>query len=445
MANIVVMPKLGLTMTEGVIAKWYKNVGDRVEKGETLFEVTTDKLTNEIESEYSGVVLKLCAEEGDSIPCTDPVAYIGEAGEQIKGTGITADEDVKDEEKIIEVEKSETAVKTKREKGSYVLASPLAKKMAREKSYDLAHIEGTGPNGRIVAKDVENYTTGKNVKISPTAAKIAKEFDVDVEALYQGERLMKSDILDSMKPTEISKSEIEILNVDAAQVEETMKLTPMRKTIASRMSESWSTSPRVTYNKPIDTTAMKELRSKIGPTLKDSGIKLTFNHILMKVCAKVLMEMPTINASLSGDTLILHPHANIGLAVGLDSGLLVPNVKNCDMKSLSQIAVETERCIAAARDGKLTMDDLVGGTFTITNLGAYGVSTFSPIINQPELAILGVGAIADTPVVVNGEIVIRPMMNLSLTADHRIIDGLLAAKFLKRITEYLENPYMLLV
>lgn len=445
MANIVVMPKLGLTMTEGVIAKWYKNVGDRIEKGETLFEVTTDKLTNEIESDYSGIVLKLCAEEGDSIPCTDPVAFIGEAGEEIKDTDIKAAENIKDEEKIIEVEKLENAGKTTREKGSYVLASPLAKKMAREKGYDLSDIEGTGPNGRVIAKDVENYVPGKNIKISPTAAKIAKEFDVDVEALYHGERLMKSDILNSMKPSKTSESEAQVQNVNADQPEETIKLTPMRKTIASRMSESWSTSPRVTYNKPIDTTEMKELRSKIGPMLKESGIKLTFNHILMKVCAKVLMEMPTINASLTSDTLILHPHANIGLAVGLDTGLLVPNIKNCDTKSLSEIAGETERCIAAARDGKLTMDDLVGGTFTITNLGAYGIATFSPIINQPELAILGVGAIVDTPVVINGEIAIRPIMNLSLTADHRIIDGLLAAKFLKRITEYLENPYMLLV
>lgn len=438
MANIVAMPKLGLTMTEGVIAKWYKKVGDTIQEGETLFEVATDKLTNEIESDYSGVVLKLCAEEGDSIPCTEPVAYIGEAGEAIEeAASAVKAEEVKAEEKTAAVEKSVASGKSKREKGNYVFASPLAKKMATEKGYDLADIEGTGPNGRVVAKDVENYVAGSNVKMSPTAAKIAKEFGVNAEALYHGDRLMKADILGSMNAVKAPEAEV--------QAEKIVKLTPMRKTIASRMSDSWTTSPRVTYNRPVDMTAMKELRSKLNPVLKEQGVKISFNHILMKVCAKVLSEMPTINASLAGDMLTLHPHVNMGLAVGLDTGLLVPNLKNCETKSLSEIAVETEKLIVATRNGKLTMDDMTGGTFTITNLGAYGISTFSPIINQPELAILGVNAIVETPVVVNGEIVIRPLMNLSLTADHRVIDGLLAAKFLKRVAEYMENPYMLLV
>ena len=437
MANIVAMPKLGLTMTEGTITKWYKNVGDTIQKGDILFEVATDKLTNEIESDYSGVVLKLCAEEGDSIPCTEPVAYIGAAGEKIEDNVEVVTQDVKANEKATEVEKLKTSVKTKREKDTYVLASPFAKKLAAEKGFDITDIEGTGPNGRVVAKDVENYEPGSTVKMSATAAKMAKEFGIDAEALYHGERLMKADILGSINSVKTPEAEV--------QTEKTVKLTPMRKTIASHMSESWTISPRVTYNRPVDTTAMKDFRSKLNPVLKEKGVKISFNHILMKVCAKVLLEMPTINASLTEDILTLHPHVNMGLAVGLDTGLLVPNLKNCDTKSLSEIAVETEKLISAARDGKLTMDDMMGGTFTITNLGAYGISSFSPIINQPELAILGVNAIVETPVVVNGEIVIKPLMNLSLTADHRVIDGLLAAKFLQRVAEYLENPYMLLV
>jgi pyruvate dehydrogenase E2 component (dihydrolipoamide acetyltransferase) len=165
----------------------------------------------------------------------------------------------------------------------------------------------------------------------------------------------------------------------------------------------------------------------------------------MKVCAQALLEFPHINGSLVDDTLILHPHAHIGLAIGLDSGLLVPNVKNCDRKSLSQIAEETEKLITEAKTGRTNMDDLVGGTFTLSNLGAYGITSFSPIINQPELAILGIDAMIDTPVVIGGQITIAPMMNLSLTADHRIIDGALAAQFLQRIGEYLENPALLLV
>ncbi len=190
---------------------------------------------------------------------------------------------------------------------------------------------------------------------------------------------------------------------------------------------------------------MSDFRAKVNPMLKEQGIKISFNHILMKACAKVLMEMPSINASLAGDMLTIHPAANIGLAVGLDAGLVVPNVKNCDAKSLSEIAALTDKLVAAARDNKLTMEDMTGGTFTITNLGAYGITSFSPIINQPELAILGVNAIVDTPVVVEGQIVIKPMMNLSLTADHRIVDGVLAAKFLQKLTLYLENPCMLLL
>lgn len=190
---------------------------------------------------------------------------------------------------------------------------------------------------------------------------------------------------------------------------------------------------------------MKELRSRLKDTLKEQGIKLTFNHILMKVAAQTLMEFPDVNASFADNMLTRHRHANVGLAVAKGDGLIVPNVKSCDTKSLAQIAKETEALIEATRSGKLSMEDMTGGTFTISSLGPYGITSFSPIINQPELAILGVCDMVDTPVVRNGEIVIRPMMNLSLTADHRVIDGVMAAKFLKRMAELLENPYLLLI
>jgi pyruvate dehydrogenase E2 component (dihydrolipoamide acetyltransferase) len=223
------------------------------------------------------------------------------------------------------------------------------------------------------------------------------------------------------------------------------KVSPLRRSIAANMAESWHTAPRVTYTRPVEATAMKDLRAKLKDGLKAKGIKLTYNHILMLVVTRALTEFPDINSSFADNMLTHHPHVNIGLAVAKGDGLIVPNVKNAETKSLEEIAVETERLIADTRDGKVQMEDITGGTFTISSLGPYGITSFSPIINQPELGILGVCDMVDTPVVRDGQIVIRTMMNLSLTADHRVVDGVMASKFLKRIAELLENPYMLLV
>jgi pyruvate dehydrogenase E2 component (dihydrolipoamide acetyltransferase) len=424
MAKIVIMPKLGLTMTEGTIVKWNKKEGEAVAAGEVLLEIATDKLTNEVEAVESGIVRKILAQEDETIECLKPIAIIAALGEDISA--------ILEEAEIAPEKPAESA---NVEPEGRVIAAPAAKKLALENGIDISLITGTGPNGRIVSKDVEDYIENEKtrIKVSPVAAKIAQELNVNLEEIGKEGRLMKADVLGYADKGA------------AAKAEETVKLSQMRKTIASHMSSSWATSPRVTFNIPVDTTAMQELRTKVNPMLKEHGIKISFNHILMKVCAKLLMEMPLINASLSGDMLTLHPAANIGLAVGLNEGLVVPNVKNCDAKSLSEIAVETDKLVAAARENKLKMEDMTGGTFTITNLGAYGITSFSPIINQPELAILGVNAIVDTPVVEYGLIVIKPMMNLSLTADHRIVDGVLAAKFLQRLTLYLENPCMLLI
>ena len=210
------------------------------------------------------------------------------------------------------------------------------------------------------------------------------------------------------------------------------------------MVNSWQTSPRVTFTYAVDVTAMKELRARLKDSLQEQGVRLTYNHILMKVAARALTEFPDINASFADNMLTCHRHVNMGLAVARGDGLIVPNVKNADTKSLTEIARETERLIEAARSGRISMEDMTGGTFTISSLGPYGVRNFSPIINQPELAILGVCDMVDTPVARNGEIVIRPMMNLCLTADHRVVDGVMACKFMKRVVELLENPCLLL-
>ncbi len=438
MLTEVLMPKLGLTMTEGTIEEWKFKEGDAVKKGDILFSVSTDKLTNDIECDADGVLLKILVGEGDTGECKSVIAYIGEPGDIPPAAPSQKAAPVKEETKAA------PAAPVKREAGAYVLASPRAKKLAKEKGYDLEKILGTGPNGVILAKDVENFVAG--LKTSPMAAKLAAEYGVDLNTLDVNGRIMKADVLAAGKEAAAGKVAAVAAAVEAEGNDlSPVKVDPLRRSIAANMTASWTTSPRVTYTSPVDATEMKKLREGLKDILKEQGVKLTYNHILMKVVAQALMEFPDVNASFADNMLTRHKHANVGLAVAKGDGLLVPNVKCVDVKSLKEIAQETENLIDATRAGKLAMEDMTGGTFTISSLGPYGITSFSPIINQPELAILGVCDIVDTPVVRDGEIVIRPMMNLSLTADHRVVDGVMAGKFLKRVAELLENPYLLLV
>ena len=453
MAQEVLMPKLGLTMTEGTIEEWKYKEGDSVKKGDILFSVATDKLTNDVEAEADGVLLKILLPEGETAPCKAVIAYIGESGEVIAAGGASTESTA-----VQAPASSAAAVPTKtpavtRDPGAPVLASPAAKKLAKEKGVDLALIAGTGPKGRITLEDVEAYLTAPKadesaaeVKTSPLAAKLAEELGVDVSKIQTDGRVMKADVLTAAgvctaAPAAEAAPAISTGGNDEAPV----KVNPLRRSIAANMTNSWHTSPRVTYTFAVDVTSMKALRAKLKDSLKEQGIKLTYNHILMKVVAKALMEFPDVNASFADNMLTRHKHVNMGLAVAKGDGLIVPNVKNADSKSLAEIAKETEALIEATRSGKIDMKDMTGGTFTITSLGPYGVRSFSPIINQPELAILGVCDIVDTPIVCNGEIVIRPMMNLCLTADHRVVDGVMASKFMKRVVELLENLYLLLI
>lgn len=453
MAQEVLMPKLGLTMTEGTIEEWKYKEGDSVKKGDILFSVATDKLTNDVEAEADGVLLKILLPEGETAPCKAVIAYIGEAGEVIAaGNASTESTAAQAPASSAAAVPAKTPAVT-RDPGAPVLASPAAKKLAKEKGVDLALIAGTGPKGRITLEDVEAYLTAPKandpsaeVKTSPLAAKLAEELGVDVSKIQTDGRVMKADVLTAAGVCTAAPAAEAAPAIAAGDNDEApVKVNPLRRSIAANMSNSWHTSPRVTYTFAVDVTAMKALRAKLKDSLKEQGIKLTYNHILMKVVAKALMEFPDVNASFADNMLTRHKHVNMGLAVAKGDGLIVPNVKNADSKSLAEIAKETEALIEATRSGKIDMKDMTGGTFTISSLGPYGVRSFSPIINQPELAILGVCDIVDTPVVRNGEIVIRPMMNLCLTADHRVVDGVMASKFMKRVVELLENLYLLLI
>lgn len=453
MAQEVLMPKLGLTMTEGTIEEWKYKEGDSVKKGDVLFSVATDKLTNDVEAEADGVLLKILLPEGETAPCKAVIAYIGEAGEVIAEGGASAESTAAQAPASSAAAVPAKAPAATRDPGTPVLASPAAKKLAKEKGVDLALVAGTGPKGRITLEDVEAYITAPKadepaaeVKTSPLAAKIAEELGVDVSKIQTDGRVMKADVLAAAGVCTAAPAAEAAPAISASDNDEPpVKVNPLRRSIAANMANSWHTSPRVTYTFAVDVTAMKALRAKLKDSLKEQGIKLTYNHILMKVVAKALMEFPDVNASFADNMLTRHKHVNMGLAVAKGDGLIVPNVKNADSKSLAEIAKETEALIEATRSGKIDMKDMTGGTFTISSLGPYGVRSFSPIINQPELAILGVCDIVDTPIVCNGEIVIRPMMNLCLTADHRVVDGVMASKFMKRVVELLENLYLLLI
>ena len=434
MAYEILMPKLGLTMTEGTVEEWKFREGDYVKKGDALFSVSTDKLTNDVESEAEGVLLKILLPAGETAPCKAVVGYLGQEGESVPG-GAKPDEGTA-------APQTETAPAAKpayeRRSGEPVIASPAAKKLAREKRIELSLVEGTGPKGRITLEDVENFLKAEAekplVKTSPTAAKLAAELGVDTTTLGVEGRVMKADVLAAAESAGVGC-------VPESNELPPVRVNSLRRSIAANMLNSWHTSPRVVYTMPVDCTAMKALRAQ----LKARGAAVSYNHIIMKVAAKALTEFPDMNARFADNSLIRYRHVNMGLAVAKNDGLIVPNVKQCEEKSLSEIAQATERLIEAVRSGSITMEDITGGTFTITNLGNYGVTYFSPIINQPELAILGVCAMADTPVVRDGEVVVRPMMNLCLSADHRVIDGVMGAAFLKRVCELLENPCLLLL
>ena len=434
MAYEILMPKLGLTMTEGTVEEWKFREGDYVKKGDALFSVSTDKLTNDVESEAEGVLLKILLPAGETAPCKAVVGYLGQEGESVPG-GAKPDEGTA-------APQTETAPAAKpayeRRSGEPVIASPAAKKLAREKHIELSLVEGTGPKGRITLEDVENFLKAEAeklpVKTSPTAAKLAAELGVDTTTLGVEGRVMKADVLAAAESAGVGR-------VPESNELPPVRVNSLRRSIAANMLNSWHTSPRVVYTMPVDCTAMKALRAQ----LKARGAAVSYNHIIMKVAANALTEFPDMNARFADNSLIRYRHVNMGLAVAKNDGLIVPNVKQCEEKSLSEIVQATERLIEAVRSGSITMEDITGGTFTITNLGNYGVTYFSPIINQPELAILGVCAMADTPVVRDGEVVVRPMMNLCLSADHRVIDGVMGAAFLKRVCELLENPCLLLL
>ena len=444
MATELLMPKLGLTMTEGTIDEWKKKEGDAVQKGEILYSVATDKLTNDVESDADGVLLKILVAEGETVPCKTLVGWIGAPGEAVPDGAAPVAPAAEAPAAAAPASGSVAAVVSAapaRPAGAYVPATPYAKKLAKEKGFDLAQVPATGYKGVIVAKDVLAFTpaaaaaAAPAVKASPLAAKVAADLGIDLSAVNAHGRVLAQDILAYLEST---REKAEPAAADAR--EETKPMSGMRKAIARNMLASVQTSPTVTFNLGIDMSEMKRYREQ----LKAKEIKVSYTDLLVKFVSKALTEFPLLNCSVEDNKIIYKHYVNMGVAVALDNGLVVPNIQDADKKSLTEISAEVKELAKLAREGKLPPEKLRGGTFTITNLGMYGIESFTPIINQPEVAILGVNTMEDKVVVRNGEMVIRPIMNLSLTADHRVVDGSVAAQFLQRVKSLMENPALML-
>ena len=420
MATEIKLPRLGQGMESGTIVKWLKSEGDKVEKGEPLYELDTDKVTQEVEADASGVLLKIAVSSGE-VEVGKTIAVIGEQGEvvaaeiekssgdgdgaqvvgedaQEEGSPARAREQDREEGRRASAGVSEQVTEIRQpsgDNGGRVKASPLARRIARERGIDLSAVAGTGPDGRVVAEDVERSAASAGpVQLAATAA---------------------------------------------TEGVEVQQLSSMRKTIARRLTEAWQ-APVFQLGITVDMGRAVELRKRLVELNAEGSVKPTISDLLTKVCAAALMRHRAVNALYKGDAVELYPTANIGIAVAVPNGLVVPVIPGCERKSIAGIAATRAAVVERARAGKLQQSDLDGGTFTISNLGMFGIERFVAVLNPPQAAILAVGSIEDRVVAVDGSPAVRPRMELTLTCDHRAIDGATGAEFLRDVKAFLEEP-----
>lgn len=431
MGQLIVMPKLGLTMKEGKIIKWYKQEGDVIQKGDNLFGVETDKLTNDIEASTGGVLRKII-HPGGVVAVLKPVGILAEADEDI--SALLAQTESAPASAVEAVKSAPPIEKLIEKTGNRVTASPKAKKLANELGIKLENITGTGMSGSITEQDVLDYEASpqSKVKSSPAAEKLAASLGVDMDSIQKADRIMKDDVVGYWNFKRLQ---------EMAQPEEYRKgMSGMRRVISERMSYSQNTSATVNYNLSVDTREMQRLREKLKPVFK-----VTYTDIIVKILSRALLEFPLLNSTVDNDEIITRNYVNMGVAVALNEGLIVPVLKYANVKGIEAISDEIKSLAEKARTNALQPDEMIGGTFTVTNLGMFGMESFTPIINQPEVAILGINTIKDVATNVNGQLQFIPMMNLSLTADHRVVDGSVAAQFMNRVKEYMENPCILML
>ncbi|UWX62032.1 2-oxo acid dehydrogenase subunit E2 [Chryseobacterium oranimense] len=411
--EIITMPRLSDTMTEGKVAKWHKNVGDTVKEGDLLAEIETDKAVQDFESEFNGVLLKQGVEEGGAAPVDSVLAIIGPEGTDVSAVGApkaAAQASEKPAEQKTETKTEEKAAPAASTSSSdRVAISPLAKKMAQDKGVDINSVHGSGENGRIVKKDIENYQpsqaqASQPAASAPAAAQVALSF-------VQGE------------DTETPNSQV-------------------RNIIAKRLAESKFSAPHYYLMVEINMDKAIEARKEIN-SLPDT--KISFNDMIIKATAVALRKHPQVNSSWAGDKIIHRGNINVGVAVAIPDGLVVPVLKNTDQMNYTQISAAVKDMASRAKSKGLKANEMEGSTFSISNLGMFGIETFTSIINQPNSAILSVGAIIEKPIVKDGQIVVGNIMKLSLACDHRVVDGATGAQFLQTLKTYLESPLTLLL
>ena len=413
MAEVINMPRLSDTMEEGTLAKWFKKVGDSVKEGEILAEIETDKATMEFESFHDGVLLHIGIDEGSTAPVDSIIAVIGSKGEDISSIingSNTANEEpkpevkeepkpeVKEEPKLEVKEEVKSAI-VSNESADRFLISPLARKLANEKGIDIKSIKGSGDNGRIIKRDIDSYKS--------------------------------SDYSQFIQPRpSVRESSNEFQN------------STMRKAIAKRLSDSKFSAPHYYLNIECEMDNMISFRNQF---INTQNIKISFNDIIAKAVSLSLARHPKVNSRWYDDKIVFYDHVHLGVAVAVDDGLIVPVVKYANSKDLPEINIEIKDFAVRAKNKKLTPAEIEGSTFTISNLGMFGIESFTSIINQPNSAILSIGAIIEKPIVRNGDIVIGNTMKLTLACDHRTVDGATGSLFLKTLKEYIENPVSILI
>jgi len=410
----VIMPKLGVVMESGIMGQWHKKEGDKVEEGDILFEVTTDKVTMEIEAYKSGILRKIVRHEGEEVPVNGIVAYIGEKDEEIPEEEDTAQVESLPENETLHDKSPDFAEKIDSDKGTKkdsdreaeskrIKISPLAKKIAREKNIDVSKIKGADPGGRITKEDVLSFIDSKE-----SAGTAEKKNGINIK---------------SSNP-----------------------LTGIAKVVAERMSESKKEIPHTSLRIKVDATNLVNTREQIKDRFeKIHNVRITYTDFIIKACAVALVENIELNSSYLNSNFIIYEDINIGIAVAVDDNLIVPTIYRCNEMSLVEIAKKRSELVTKAREEKLVLDEITNGTFTITNLGMLGIRSSVPIINPPQAGIIAIGEIYNEPSLVSGEVVLRYFMEITLSCDHRIINGNRAALFLKSLKRGIENPLELIV
>ncbi len=437
----VEMPKMGDSMEEGKILRWIKKEGEPVKKGEMLAEVETDKVNIEIEAFASGILRKIIVPEGTAAPVGSKIALIGASDEPLPGnlgengagvqTSANSEPQVKDVPSQVPVgvnTLSSSGITTSGTQGR-IFISPLARRLAAENHVDYATVQGTGPNGRIIKMDIEAALKRQPPAITPAPVPAA-------------EPVMPL----GAQPVPAAPEPALAAAIDSNEVVE-IPLTAMRRTIARRLSQSMQTSPHFYVTSVIDTDKLAAFRQQINEYAANdpSPVKVSYNDLIVKAVAKALLRIPQVNVSFAEDRLLQKKQVHIGVAVALEQGLIVPIVRNADQRGILDIARETQRLAEAAREGKIRPEEFSGGTFTVSNLGMFDVDSFTAVINPPESAILAVGSITPTPAVVDGQVVVRNRMKITLSSDHRAIDGANAARFLQEVKRLLEEPFGLVL